>query len=261
MSYILIKSLYKTYQDVSNEKEKSIQVYEDFSLTVERGEFLAIFGPNGCGKTTLLTIIAGLLEPDKGVVKIGNKSPGDANVGFIFQNFHDSLFPWLTTLENISFPLEIRGIPKKEAGRKSRDFIEKMELSHLIGLEKSYPYQLSGGLQQLVAIARALIYKPDVLLMDEPFGSLDFQTRLFLQDKLLEIWNKTNVTIIFVSHEVNEAIYLGNKMILLSKRPAHTKEVIQNNLPLPRSHTIMTTTEFLELKRKILSIFSEEITI
>jgi len=258
MGHIVVKNLFKTYVTTINGKENPICVYDDFNLSVEKGEFLTIFGPNGCGKTTLLTIIAGLIGPDKGTVKIGEKSPAEADVGFIFQNFDDSLFPWRTTLQNLSFPLEVRGMPKKEAIKKAKGFIKETGLTNLTGLENSYPYQLSGGLQQLVAVARALIYKPDVLLMDEPFGSLDFQTRLFLQDKLLGIWKKTEVTIIFVSHEINEAIYLGNRMVLLSKRPARIKEVIHNNLPSPRSQSIMTTVEFLELKRKALSIFTEE---
>lgn len=259
MNHIVIKNLYKTYIAISNGKENRIHVYEDFNLKIDKGEFLTIFGPNGCGKTTLLKIIAGLILPDKGSVSIGKKSPMKSDIGYIFQNFYDSLFPWRTTLENISFPLEIRGVPRKKAIKKASEFIKEIELTPLEGLKVSYPYQLSGGLQQLVAVARALIYKPNVLLMDEPFGSLDFQTRLFLQDRLLEIQEKTKVTIIFVSHEINEAIYLGKRIILLSKRPAKIKEEIHNNLPSPRSHNIMTTMEFLRLKRKALSVFTKEL--
>jgi len=261
MCHIVIKHLFKTYSTNVSGQEKPICVFKDFTLSVEKGEFLTIFGPNGCGKTTLLTIVSGLIAADKGSVTIGQRSPLEADVGFIFQNFKDSLFPWRTTLENISFPLELRGMPKKKAVKRAREFSEEMELTSLAGLQESYPYQLSGGLQQLVAVARALVYKPDVLLMDEPFGSLDFQTRLFLQDKLLEIWHKMHITIIFVSHEINEAIYLGNRMVLLSRRPARIKEDIPNNLPSPRSHSIMTKSAFLELRTRALSAFTEEMSL
>lgn len=261
VSYITIKNLYKTFRNKINGHDTVVNVLENFNFDVEKGEFITVFGPNGCGKTTLLSIIAGLMEPDKGSIYIGDKKPKDVDVGLIFQDFSESLLPWRTVVENISFPLEIRGMTKKNAIEKSLKFVEELGLYSLKGFEKSYTYQLSSGLQQLVALARSLIYEPDVLLMDEPFGSIDFQTRLFLQDQLLEIWKKTNVTIILVSHEVNEAIYLGDKLILLSKKPAQIEDVIHNNLPTPRNHKVITSKEFMELKRKVLRVFSEEISL
>lgn len=259
MSYISIQGLHKSYHNEANGKKEFIRVFVDFNLEVGQGEFLTVFGPNGCGKSTLLSLLAGLISADAGIVRIGGKPPQESNFGFIFQNYGDSLFPWRTLLDNVSFPLEVRGVSKRAARDKAKTFISDMGLSNLFDLEGAYPYQLSGGLQQLTAIARALVYAPDVLLMDEPFGSLDFQTRLFLQDGLMRLWERTKVTIIFVSHEVNEALYLGNRMILLSRQPARVRDVIENRLPTPRNHAILTTPEFSELRNRALSSFTQEL--
>jgi NitT/TauT family transport system ATP-binding protein len=255
VKYISIKSISKSYPSIENDSTNKSVVFKNFSIEIESGEFVTIFGPNACGKTTLLSLIAGLVETDEGSIEIGSKSPKQAEVGYIFQNYSDSLFPWRSCIENISFPLEIRGISKKRAIKMATDFVYDIGLTTLNAYENSYVYQLSGGIQQLVSIARAIIYKPHVLLMDEPFGSLDFQTRVFLQDQILKIWEKTKVTIVFVSHEINEALYLGNKMILLTKNPCTIYENIINDLPMPRDHTILTTMNFIKLREKVINAF------
>jgi NitT/TauT family transport system ATP-binding protein len=254
MAYIEIKDLCKNYRGPNGSPPKVVEVLSNISLQVQRGEFVTIFGPNGCGKTTLLMILSGLLEFDSGEVLIDNKPPGKARISFIFQNYADSLFPWRTNLDNIAFPLELQGIPLEERREKARDLLGRLN----IGIdERSYPYQLSAGQQQLVAIARGLNYDPDVLVMDEPFGSLDFQTRLAMQQDVLNIWEKTKTTVLFVSHDVDEAVYLSDRILLLSKLPGRVLQLLNNRLPRPRSAEMVNSDEFLGLRSRALSVFWE----
>ena len=257
-AYLTIKELSKTYRSLFNHRqEEHLEILDKISLTVKKGEFVTIFGPNGCGKTTFLKIIAGLEGYQRGRIEVDGKPPDRIKIGYIFQNYRDSLFPWRTNLSNLTIPLELEGMGKREKYKRAREFLKKLALNIS---EDSYPYQLSGGQQQLLSIIRALIYEPDVLLMDEPFSSLDFQTTLFMHDKLLDIWRKTGTTIIFVSHDINEAIYLADRVVLFSKRPARIIAVMETNLPRPRSIEIRETGKFFTLRNRILDLFKEEIT-
>jgi NitT/TauT family transport system ATP-binding protein len=243
-----IINLSKTYQHNGN----SIKVFESLNLEILRGEFIGIFGPNGCGKTTLLNLISGLDKNFSGRIEFDNKT----KISYIFQNYRESIFPWLTIAENIAYPLKLQDHSpeeRKEAARKiCSQFDIKFDLSN-------YPYTLSGGQQQLVAILRGLITKPDILLFDEPLSSLDYQTTLFMLNKIQEIWQETKTTVVFISHDIDEAITLSQKIILLSNKPTSVIKIFDNPLPYPRKTGILRTSEFVELKRDILSAFTDEI--
>lgn len=248
---VIIRGLYKSFlKDIK--KLQYLSVIEDVSIEIKSGEFVTFFGPNGCGKTTFLNILSGLLTPDKGKVLIQGENPGTVKIGYIFQNFSETLFPWRRNIDNIAFPLELKGTSKTERCKKV------IELEKNLGIEidnDSYPYKLSGGQQQLVAIARALIEQPYVLLMDEPFNALDFQTRMVMEDKILDIWEKMKATVLFVSHDIDEAIYLADRVVFFTKIPARIVCTMEINLPRPRRQLMLTSNEFFGLRSKAIEIF------
>ncbi|MEW6606556.1 MAG: ABC transporter ATP-binding protein [bacterium] len=252
MEHIVIENLRKVYLESVDGKQQKVEVLDSINLKIKKGEFVTFFGPNGCGKTTLLNIIAGLLNFDEGTVEINGKHPEESKISFIFQNYRDSLLPWKKSIDNISFPLELQRIPRKQRYERVRNFLDKLGLKLPDAL---YPYQISGGQQQLLAIIRALIYDPDVLLMDEPFGSLDYQTRIYMQNKILDIWEKTKKTVLFVSHEIDEAIYLADRIVLFSNKPTKIIEILENTLPRPRNHSTLELQEFFILKTRALRVF------
>jgi NitT/TauT family transport system ATP-binding protein len=226
-----IKNLNKTYH---TEEGDEVVALSDINLDVADKELVCFIGPSGCGKTTLLRITAGLEKPDSGTLTVNNepiKGPGPDR-GMVFQEY--SLFPWRTVLKNITFSLELKKIPKSEREKIARDFLEVVGLSKFAD---SYPHELSGGMKQRVAIARALVNDPDVLLMDEPFGAVDAQTRNRLQHELLNIWEKKKKTVLFITHSVDEAVFLADKVVVFTARPGRVKEVISINLPRPRERT------------------------
>lgn len=253
MKYFLeVKNVCKSYKTNSN-KNIILEVLNNINLKITKGEFVTLFGPNGCGKTTLLYTIGGLLSIDNGTILINQMAPSETKIGFIFQNYDDSLLPWKNAKENIMFPLIIHGINKKEREIRFSKLMDELKID--IPLDQ-YPYQLSGGQKQLCAIARAIIYEPDILLMDEPFASLDYQVRISLQDTLLAIWEKYKLTILFVSHEIEEAIYLADKILMLNTKPTNIRKIVKNNLAYPRSQDIKHSKEFIHIKKNIISIFS-----
>jgi len=226
-----IKNLNKTYH---TEEGDEVVALSDINLDVADKEFVCFIGPSGCGKTTLLRIIAGLEEPDSGTLTVNNEpitGPGP-NRGMVFQEY--SLFPWRTVLKNITFSLELKKIPKSEREKIARDFLK---LVGLLEFADSYPHELSGGMKQRVAIARAMVNDPDVLLMDEPFGAVDAQTRNRLQHELLNIWEKKKKTVLFITHSVDEAVFLADKVVVFTARPGRIKEVFSIDLPRPRERT------------------------
>lgn len=226
-----IKNLNKTYY---TEEGDEVVALSDINLDVADKEFVCFIGPSGCGKTTLLRITAGLEKPDSGTLTVNNEpitGPGPDR-GMVFQEY--SLFPWRTVLKNITFSLELKKIPKSEREKIARDFLEVVGLSKFAD---SYPHELSGGMKQRVAIARALVNDPDVLLMDEPFGAVDAQTRNRLQHELLNIWEKKKKTVLFITHSVDEAVFLADKVVVFTARPGRVKEVIIIDLPRPRERT------------------------
>jgi len=254
VAYIEIRDISKSYSDAN---DGDIQVLDSLSLDIRQGEFVALFGPNGCGKTTLLNIIAGLIDYDHGSISIDGKEPAESRIGFVFQNYIDSLFPWLKNVDNIGFSLDSSYGAKKRRRNYVEEFVREMGLGSL-PLHK-YPYQCSGGQQQLVALVRELIYKPEVLLMDEPFVSLDYDRRITQQQSLLKSWEKTNATILFISHELDEAIYLSDRLFLLSQRPAKIVATYEITLPRPRKIEMLGQEEFFKLKVPILRQFMEVI--
>ena len=224
---VVIERLSKTYRDKS---EHEVRALDSIDLAVEEEEFLAIVGPSGCGKSTLLNIIAGLLTPSEGGVffeSLGNGS--HSPTAMVFQEF--ALFPWRTVLGNIEFGLEERGVA---AGERHERAMRLVDLVGLAGFEEKYPHQLSGGMRQRVGIARALAVDPAVLLMDEPFSALDAQTRQLLQIELLAIWERTRKTILYVTHNIQEAVFMADRVVVLSRRPGRVLDVVPIKLGRPR---------------------------
>ena len=222
-------------------EEGEMTALEGINLEVKPAEFLCIIGPSGCGKTTLLRMVAGLDHPTSGKIILDGKEVKCASPdrGMVFQEF--SLFPWRTVLKNVEFGLEINGMKEKER----REIAEKyIALVGLKGFENHYPYELSGGMKQRVAIARALATEPSILLMDEPFGSVDAQTRNILQEELLEIWARTKKTVLFVTHSVDEAVYLADRVAVMSARPGCLVKCLDVDIPRPRKRTSVEVNEF-----------------
>jgi NitT/TauT family transport system ATP-binding protein len=240
-----VRSIAKGY---GQSGKTGVPVLSELSFTVDDLEFVAVIGPSGCGKSTLLRIIDGLIEPDSGSILIDGKEvkgPGHGR-GMVFQGF--DLFPWRSAIDNVAFGLEMQGMPAAKRREVARHFID---LVGLTGFENAYPFQLSGGMQQRVGIARALAIKPTILLMDEPFGALDVQTRDLLQDELLQIWQREQKTVVFVTHSIEEAIYLADRIIVFSPRPARIERIIQVPFSRPRKEEMKTSVPFAELRREI----------
>jgi NitT/TauT family transport system ATP-binding protein len=228
--------------------EAPLVVLDNLDLSVGNLEFVAVVGPSGCGKSTLLRIIDGLEAADAGSVSIDGKAvtgPG-AGRAMVFQSF--DLFPWRTTIENIAFGLEMKAMPAAERMRIARHYLELVGLN---GFEGAYPHQLSGGMQQRVGIARALAINPDILLMDEPFGALDVQTRDLLQDEMLRIFGAEAKTVVFVTHSIEEAIYLADRIVVLSARPARITMDVRVPFPRPRDESIKGHADFVAIRWEI----------
>jgi NitT/TauT family transport system ATP-binding protein len=228
---------------------RTLPVLESFSLVVAELEFLVLLGPSGCGKSTLLRIVNGIETCDSGriildAVDVTGTTGGGR--GMVFQSFEP--FPWRTTLDNVAFGLEVAGIGKKERTEIAHRYIDLVGLN---GFEQAYPHELSGGMQQRVGIARALAIEPTILLMDEPYGALDVQTRDLLQDELLEIWEKQRKTVIFVTHSIEEALYLADRIVVMSPRPGRIEHIIDVPFARPRRDEIKSTPQFLDLRRDI----------
>ncbi|MCP4350021.1 MAG: ABC transporter ATP-binding protein [Desulfobacterales bacterium] len=245
---LTLSHLSKTYY--SEKSEDSVCVFEDIDLHVDKGQFLSIIGPSGCGKTTLLRIIAGLDQASKGRIFLdGHEITGtDRRVGLVFQEF--ALFPWRTAVQNIEIGLEIAGIAKKERRDAAMEYIKAFGLD---GFENKYPRELSGGMKQRVAIARTLITNPEVVLMDEPFGSLDSQTRNALQEFLLRVRLTRNDTVLFVTHNVDEAVYLSDRIIVQSERPSKILKFFDIDMPKPRDRT---SQESNRVRKEILDLLA-----
>ena len=218
------------------------------NLDIYDNEFICVVGPSGCGKSTLLNIIAGLLEPTSGSVYVDGKEVKGTGTerGVVFQQY--ALFPWLTVKKNVMFGLKLKGMPEAEAEELAMKYIKMVQLEDFVD---AYPKELSGGMKQRVAIARAYAVQPEVLLMDEPFGALDAQTRTQLQAELIQTWQEEKKTCFFITHDVEEAIILGTKVIVMSARPGRIKTIVEINLPYPRTQDLKMSKEFLDLKAQI----------
>ncbi|SFA77439.1 ABC transporter ATP-binding protein [Azotobacter beijerinckii] len=244
-----------TAQNESGRAERVIAL-EHFDLEVRAGEFLSVLGPSGCGKSTFLSILAGLAEKSGGSIRIdGRPLEGiNANQGVVFQGY--ALFPWRTVLENIEVGLEIRGVGKAERRERAREYLELVGLG---GFGARYPHEISGGMKQRVAIARSLVYEPEVLLMDEPFAALDAQTREILQAELLRIWDARKKTIVFITHSLDEAIFLSDRIAVMTHRPGRVKEILEVPLPRPRPAELRNSEEFAHLRQRAWEVLKDEV--
>ena len=224
-----IQGVSKIFQKTVKNNSTELKALSNVNLSIRENEFVSIIGPSGCGKTTLLKIIDGLIPCDSGKISINGKqvtAPGPDRA-VVFQTF--ALLPWRTVLANVEFSLELRQIPKEQRTNTARDYLKRVGLADF---ENHYPHELSGGMQQRAGLARALAVNPMILLMDEPFGSVDAQTRQLLQEELLELWQRERKTVIFITHSMDEAVYLSDRVVVMTPRPGNVAEVL--NVPLPR---------------------------
>lgn len=235
--------------------KNAVTALENLSLQIPSGDFLSILGPSGCGKSTLISAIAGVQAPQSGILQVDGEpvyGPG-SDRGVVFQQ--PTLFPWKTVYQNVDFGLRMRGTPKRERVTSVTDILERVGLTDF---SNHFPAQLSGGMQQRVGLARVLVNRPRVMLMDEPFSALDAQTRLMMQELLLGVWNDYKMTVLFVTHDIDEAIYLGSRVALLSRRPGKLKALFNIDLPRPRDVTLLVSPTFMELKTKCMTFIREE---
>ncbi|KYF71468.1 ABC transporter ATP-binding protein [Sorangium cellulosum] len=234
---------------------RRVEAVRDLDLTVEGGELVSLLGPSGCGKSTILNAVAGYVTPERGSIVVGGErveEPGPER-GMVFQQC--SLLPWKTVLNNVGFGLKMRGVPARERAEASRRLLDLVGLS---GFEDAYPSQLSGGMQQRVEIARVLINEPRVVLMDEPFSALDAQTRLSMHELLLDVFRQVRTTVLFVTHDIDEAIFLSDRIALMTRRPCRVGAEIAVPFGRPRSAAIVGSSEFAAIKRRCLEALSEE---
>ena len=254
MAILTLRNVSKFFGDADNGSEQVVAI-KDVSLDVSAGEFFSIIGPSGCGKSTLLRIIGGLLTASSGELTVGSDKVNGPHpwLGMVFQE--ESTFPWRTTLGNVEFGLEMRGVSQDQRRQKSREMIRLVGLS---GFEERYPSELSGGMKQRVAIARALVLEPKILLMDEPFGALDEQTRIILGEELLRIRDQLKQTIILVTHNINESVQLSDRVIIMTARPGRVKEVVPIDLPHPRDSTIIASDRFGKLVGQVWGALRDE---
>ena len=240
---------------VFSARQGEVTALKDVSFSVRESEFAVIVGPSGCGKSTLINIVGGLEEKTSGSVMISGheiSGPG-ADRGMVFQSY--SLFPWLTVQKNVEFGLRMKGVPAKERSEIAISYIDMVGLN---AFRNALPDQLSGGMKQRVAIARTLANDPEILLMDEPFGALDAQTRMLMQESLADITGRTGSTVLFITHDIDEAILLGDRVLVMSRRPGCVREVLDVDIPGERTHNSLVLPEFLQIKKKIMDMLWQE---
>ncbi len=251
MPKLKVSNIYKIF----NDGKSNVTALEDVSFEIEKGEFVVIVGPSGCGKTTLLNIVGGLDTASSGTVEVDGRQvtkPG-GDRGMVFQSY--SLFPWLSVLKNVEFGMKMRHIPKEQRLETARKYIGLVGLGEF---ENAMPDTLSGGMKQRVAIARTLANSPEVLLMDEPFGALDAQTRIVMQELLADVARTTESTVLFITHDIDEAILLGSRIIVMSNRPGKILDIIPVELSISRNRSALTNEEFLAIKRRIMDLLWKE---
>ena len=252
MPVIEVRDLSKSF----SRDGKTVEAIADFSLAVNEGEFVSIVGPSGCGKSTFLHIVGGFETAGGGTIKLHGKdvaAPGPDR-GMMFQEF--SLYPWRSVFGNVVWPLEVQGYPKGEREQIAEKFLRKVGLLHF---RDHYPAELSGGMKQRVALARVLAFDPNVLLMDEPFGALDAQTRELMQEELQAIWQENKKTVLFITHDIEEAIYLGDRVIVFTARPGRIKEEVRIDLPRPRGIEVKKTAAYMDYRNRVWDLLRDEV--
>lgn len=254
---IAIEHVQKSFSWSAKGVKHHVHALDDITLEIRDGEFLAVIGPSGCGKTTLLRIIGGLAEFEAGSVRIDEQpidGPGPDR-SIVFQSF--GLFPWKTVFENVAFPLHIRKLPKEDIQNRCLNHLEMVGLKRFA---ESYPHQLSGGMQQRVGLARALATDPEILLMDEPFGAIDAQTRELMQEELTRIWASSQKTVLFITHDLDEAVYLADRIVVLTRQPGKVREVIDVGLPRPRwEYDVRGHPRFAEVRSQIWAMLRSDL--
>lgn len=231
-------------------------VVHALSLDVPDGRVTTIIGPNGCGKSTLINMIAGLVPMDAGEILFDGKSLKDTRIGYVFQNYREALFPWMRTIDNIAYPLKLEGRSKAEVDRRMQELVASFDVKFDLN---RYPYELSGGQQQTASIMRALANQPEVLFLDEPFSALDFEMTLFIREKLQDVFMQTGTTMLLVSHDLDEAVYLADQVLLLTKRPTRVAEILDYGDPRPRTVQTLSEAGFVATKKRSLEIFQREV--
>nr|AWM04616.1 nitrate ABC transporter ATP-binding protein [Bradyrhizobium amphicarpaeae] len=247
-AYVTVRGLSKKFQGTT--------IYEDFSIDLPMGKFISVFGPNGCGKSTFINMISGLMPMDAGEVLYDGQTIRDTRISYVFQNYREALFPWMRAIDNIHYPLKVIGVDRKERGRRVEKLLADFDVPFDLN---AYPYTLSGGQQQTVSILRALVTEPEVLFLDEPFSALDYEMTLFMRERLQHIFMKLKTTMLLVSHDLEEAIQLADQVVLLTRRPTRVAEIVPVDLPWPRDLDVTTGEGFITLKRHCLDRFWREV--
>ena len=247
-AYVTVRGLSKSFQGTT--------IYDDFSIELPMGKFISVFGPNGCGKSTFINMISGLMPMDAGEVLYDGQTIRDTRISYVFQNYREALFPWMRAIDNIHYPLKVIGVDRKERRRRVEKLLADFDVPFDLN---AYPYTLSGGQQQTVSILRALVTEPEVLFLDEPFSALDYEMTLFMRERLQHIFMKLNTTMLLVSHDLEEAIQLADQVVLLTRRPTRVAEIVPVDLPWPRDLDVITGEGFINLKRHCLDRFWREV--
>src|SRR5580700_2891604 len=231
-------------------------IYDNFDLDIPRGALVSVFGPNGCGKSTLINTIAGLTAPDAGQILFDGRKLSDVKFGYVFQNYREALFPWLRAFDNIAYPLKLMNVPLAERRARTEALVTHLGIKLDLAL---YPYQMSGGQQQLVSILRALVVEPEILFLDEPFSALDYEMTLFMRAQLQRIFMETGTTTVLVSHDLEEAVYLADRVLLLSRHPARVADFTPVRVARPRTEATLSDPIFVQTKAECLEVFQREV--
>lgn len=247
-THITIRGLSKRFDGVP--------LYESFSLDIARGKIVSVFGPNGCGKSTLINMMSGILPMDAGTVRFDGKTVRETRIGYVFQNYREAVFPWLSAIDNIRYPLQFLSLTRKDREERLEKLLATFDVK--IDLNR-YPYEMSGGQQQLVSIMRAMVIDPEVLFLDEPFSALDFEMTMFLREKLEHALVEKKITTLLVSHDLDEAVHLADEILLLTKKPTQVAGRIPFDAPRPRTVETGLTAEFIKTKSQTLEIFQREV--
>jgi NitT/TauT family transport system ATP-binding protein len=231
-------------------------LYDNFDLDIPRGQLISVFGPNGCGKSTLINMMSGILPIDAGQVLFDGKDLKDTRIGYVFQNYREAMFPWLRAIDNLRYPLKFLKLSPGEKEERVDRMISRFDVK--IDLNR-YPYELSGGQQQMVSIMRALIVDPEVLFMDEPFSALDYEMTLFMREQLQKVFMETRTTTLLVSHDLEEAVHLADKILLLTRKPTRVADYVPFDAPRPRDTETLSSPEFVRVKAHSLEVFQREV--
>jgi NitT/TauT family transport system ATP-binding protein len=246
--HVTVRGLYKRF-------DKAV-IYDNFDLDIPRGELISVFGPNGCGKSTLINIIAGLIAPDAGQILFDGMRLQQIKFGYVFQNYREALFPWLRAFDNIAYPLKMMQVPPAERRARTEKLVALLGIKLDLNL---YPYQMSGGQQQLVSIMRALVVEPEILFLDEPFSALDYEMTLFMRAQLQRIFMATETTTVLVSHDLEEAVFLADRVLLLSRHPARIADFTPVAAARPRTDATLSDADFVHTKAHCLEVFQREV--